>query len=72
VQRLDEVRAELTEASEVEGLLEKARRDVAPQNAELIAGWPAVVESYSGDEQVVSIRGKEIRNALTRESLSGH
>ncbi|MFG2090023.1 fused isobutyryl-CoA mutase/GTPase IcmF [Spirillospora sp. NPDC048824] len=71
VQRLDEVRAELTDAAEVEGLLEKARRDVAPDNAGLIEGWPAVVESYSGDEQVVRIRDRELHTALTRESLSG-
>ncbi|GAA4384975.1 methylmalonyl-CoA mutase family protein [Actinomadura verrucosospora] len=71
VQRLDEVRAELTDASEVEGLLEKARRDVEPANAELVEGWPAVVESYSGDEQVVRIRDRELRTKLTRESLSG-
>ncbi|NVI92861.1 fused isobutyryl-CoA mutase/GTPase IcmF [Actinomadura sp. BRA 177] len=71
VQRLDEVRAELTDAAEVEGLLEKARRDVEPGNAELVEGWPAVVESYSGDEQVVKIRDKELHTKLTRESLSG-
>ncbi|MFG2001303.1 fused isobutyryl-CoA mutase/GTPase IcmF [Spirillospora sp. NPDC048911] len=71
VQRLAEVSAELTETAEVEGLLEGARRDVAPENAELIEGWPAVVESYSGDEQVVKIRDRELRTALTRESLSG-
>ncbi|TDC56341.1 methylmalonyl-CoA mutase [Actinomadura sp. KC345] len=72
VQRLDEVRAELADASEVEGLLEKARRDVAPENAELIEGWPALVESYSGDEQVVRVRDRELRTRLTRESLSGN
>lgn len=71
VQRLDEVRAELTDASEVESLLEGARRDVEPGNAELVEGWPAVVESYSGDEQVVKIRDRELRTTLTRESLSG-
>lgn len=71
VQRLDEVRAELTDAAEVEGLLEDARRDVAPENAGLIEGWPAVVESYSGDEQVVRVRDLELHTKLTRESLSG-
>ena len=34
--------------------------------------WPAVVEAYSGDEQVVRVRDREIRTALTRESLSGN
>ncbi len=71
VQRLEEVRAELEDASEVEALLEKARRDVEPGSAELIEGWPAVVESYSGDEQVVKVRGRELRTRLARESLSG-
>ncbi|MFC6885484.1 MULTISPECIES: fused isobutyryl-CoA mutase/GTPase IcmF [Actinomadura] len=73
VQRLDEVRAELSDAAarEVGDLLDKARRDVDPANAELIAEWPAVVEAYSGDEQVVRVRDRELRTALTRESLSG-
>ncbi|MFI0446181.1 fused isobutyryl-CoA mutase/GTPase IcmF [Actinomadura sp. 6N118] len=71
VERLAEVRAELTETAEVDGLLEDARRDVTPENADLIEGWPAVVESYSGDEQVVKIRDRELRTELTRESLSG-
>ncbi|HEY8478977.1 MAG TPA: fused isobutyryl-CoA mutase/GTPase IcmF [Spirillospora sp.] len=71
VQRLEEVRAELTDTAEVDALLEKARREVDPRNAELIAQWPKVVEAYSGDEQVVRIRDKELRTKLTRESLSG-
>ncbi|WP_030167720.1 fused isobutyryl-CoA mutase/GTPase IcmF [Spirillospora albida] len=71
VQRLDEVRAELRDAGEVEALLERARSEVEPRNAALIEEWPSVVESYSGDEQVVRIRDRELRTALTRESLSG-
>ncbi|MFC5749679.1 fused isobutyryl-CoA mutase/GTPase IcmF [Actinomadura rugatobispora] len=77
VQRLDEVRAELAEggsddaAGEVGGLLEKARREISAEAAGLVEEWPAVVESYSGDEQVVRIRDRELRTALTRESLSG-
>ncbi|MFC9974394.1 fused isobutyryl-CoA mutase/GTPase IcmF [Spirillospora sp. NPDC127200] len=73
VQRLEAVRAELSEAgaAEVGALLEKARRELAPANADLLAEWPAVVESYSGEEQVVTIRHRELRTKLTRESLSG-
>src|SRR5690606_6336559 len=41
------------------------------ENAELIEQWPAVVESYSGDEQVVRVRDRELRTTLARESLSG-
>ncbi len=76
VQRLESVRAELTDAGApadgVDALLERARADLPIEVADALAAWPAVVEAYSGDEQVVHIRGKEIRNVLTRESLSGN
>ena len=37
----------------------------------LIEQWPAVQESYSGDEYVVKIRDREIRTSLKYETLSG-
>jgi isobutyryl-CoA mutase len=52
-------------------LLTQASSEVAEDSAGLIKAWPAVVESYSGDEQVVLVRDKELRTPLTRESLSG-
>jgi methylmalonyl-CoA mutase len=74
VQRLAEVREELSgePAAAVAEVLERAGRDVTAGSAELIEGWPAVVESYSGDEQVVRIRDKELRTRLRGESLSGN
>ena len=45
------------------------RQDVRSKN--LIENWPAVKENYSGDEYVVTVRGKEIRTKLCRETLSG-
>jgi methylmalonyl-CoA mutase len=73
LQRLAAVRAELSGDSErtVADLEAQATRDVTGDSAALIDAWPAVVESYSGDEQVVRIRDRELRTALTRESLSG-
>ena len=56
----------------IDGLLAKADARLAEDSRALIAGWPAVVASYSGDEQVVHVRDKELRTALTRESLSGN
>jgi methylmalonyl-CoA mutase len=56
----------------VAGLLDRARRDVTEDSGALIEGWPAVVEAYSGDEQVVRVRDRELRTRLTRESLSGN
>ena len=72
-QRLTEVAAELSgEAAEaVAALARQAREDLSDASAGLIESWPAVVESYSGDEQVVRIRDRELRTQLTRETLSG-
>ena len=75
VQRLAAVRAELVEDDDAErsvaSLLDQAQRDVGADSAALVAGWPAVVDAYSGPEQVVRIRDRELRTQLTRESLSG-
>jgi isobutyryl-CoA mutase len=75
VQRLAAVRAELSEHHDAErsvaSLLDQAAREVGADSAALVAGWPAVVEAYSGSEQVVRIRDRELRTQLTRESLSG-
>jgi methylmalonyl-CoA mutase len=57
--------------SAVTALLDQATGDVAADSAALIKAWPQVVDSYSGDEQVVSVRDKELRTRLTRQSLSG-
>ncbi len=76
VQRLDLVRGELvdsgSDASGVDGLLESARTEVPQPVTDALAAWPSVVESYSGDEQVVQVRDREIVTKLTRESLSGN
>ncbi len=74
--RLQQVEA-VTEAlgegdqGDVPQLLEKCHREVPTELREQIEGWPDVVASYSGDEQVVTVRDREIVTTLTRESLSG-
>jgi methylmalonyl-CoA mutase len=55
----------------VEEALATAEKALAPEAAELLDTWPQVVEDYSGDEMVVTIRDKELRTQLTRETLSG-
>jgi methylmalonyl-CoA mutase len=72
LQRIEAVAAELEGSADVERLLDDARKTVPHEVADQIAGWPAVVESYSGDEQVVVVRDKEIHTKLTKESLSGN
>ncbi|WP_067562269.1 fused isobutyryl-CoA mutase/GTPase IcmF [Nocardia acidivorans] len=64
--------AGMTEAAAaIAELLEKTRIELTPENAALLAEWPAVAESYRGDEQVVRIRDRELRTQLRRETLSG-
>ncbi|MDF9714574.1 cobalamin-dependent protein [Nocardioides sp. ChNu-153] len=76
VDRLAQVRAELTAADrstgDVDALLDDARTELPREVAEQVEAWPAVVASYSGDEQVVRVRDREIVTQLTRESLSGN
>lgn len=43
----------------VDALLAEARKALPAEVEEAIERWPAVVESYAGDEQVVRIRDKE-------------
>ncbi|NEM04533.1 fused isobutyryl-CoA mutase/GTPase IcmF [Geodermatophilus normandii] len=48
-----------------------ADRGVLPEVRALLDEWPARVEQYSGDEFVYTVRGKEIRTPLKRQTLSG-
>ncbi|MCW2931997.1 MAG: methylmalonyl-CoA mutase [Actinomycetia bacterium] len=74
VQQLAAVQAQLSGDAEreVASVLAKAAAAVTEDSRALVAGWPAVVASYSGDEQVVRVRDRELRTQLTRESLSGN
>ncbi len=47
------------------------RKTLDPEAKRLLDSWPKTVKAYSGDEQVVKVRGKEIRTRLTHTSLSG-
>ena len=75
VQRLEETAKDLADAGHdtaaVEEVLAEARRQLPQEIAEQIANWPEVVASYSGEEQVVTVRDRQIRTRLTRESLAG-
>ena len=73
LQRLTEVAAELSgePAEAVAALARQAREDLSDASAGLIESWPAVVDSHSGDEQVVRTRDRELRIQLTSETLSG-
>src|SRR5882672_4881174 len=47
------------------------QRPLEGESQRLLDSWSDVVAAYSGDEQVVKVRDKELRTALTSTSLSG-
>jgi methylmalonyl-CoA mutase len=55
----------------VDALAAAADAELADESRALLDGWPATVAAYSGDEQVVVVRGRELHTPLTRRSLSG-
>ncbi len=57
-----------------EAALDLAGQRKAQQDADarkLLQQWPEMQQAYAGEEYVVKIRDKEIRTALTSQSLSG-
>ncbi len=74
-QRLAEVSGELAAAghdtSTVDDLLAGATADLPAELRKQVDSWPAVVESYRGDEHVFQVRDRDVRTRLSRESLSG-
>jgi methylmalonyl-CoA mutase len=57
--------------SDIEGLAKTARESVDRESETLLERWRGIAEDYSGDEFVFTVRDKELRTALTRETLSG-
>ncbi|MFJ9542438.1 fused isobutyryl-CoA mutase/GTPase IcmF [Streptomyces sp. NPDC101225] len=76
VQVLTEVQEELAAAQAdtdaVDALLTTAREALDLASQRQLEAWPETVRSHSGDELVVTIRDRELRTALVRESLSGN
>jgi methylmalonyl-CoA mutase len=74
-QQLREAKRMLNECGPTCKLLDgtiKARYDALDSRSQkLLEMWPAMQAAYAGDEYVVKIRDKEIRTALTSETLSG-
>ncbi len=58
--------------TDLDALIAKREEALDPRCAKLLANWPGVRESYSGDEYVVKIRDREIRTPLKRQTLSGN
>jgi isobutyryl-CoA mutase len=55
----------------VDALIAARTAQLGEREKALLDEWPQTVATYSGDEHVVRIRDREIRTALTVETLSG-
>jgi isobutyryl-CoA mutase len=53
-------------------LADEAEQAMEPASLAALRAWPTVVEAYSGDEQVVTVRDRELRTTLRRTTLSGN
>ena len=58
-------------AAALSGLEEARSEAMEPEARALIERWPAIVESYSGEDYVVTVRERETRTALRHVTLSG-
>ncbi|CAB3771928.1 fused isobutyryl-CoA mutase/GTPase IcmF [Paraburkholderia humisilvae] len=59
------------QAQRLDALIAARAAQLGEREKALLDAWPRTVATYSGDEHVVKIRGREIRTALTVETLSG-
>ncbi len=55
----------------LERRLEAVEHDLSEESRALLERWTSMVEEYAGDEFVYTVRDREIRVPLTRETLSG-
>ncbi|MDC8786816.1 fused isobutyryl-CoA mutase/GTPase IcmF [Roseateles koreensis] len=59
-------------AHQLDALAAQREAHLTLDSRQLLQQWPALVESYAGDELVVKVRDKELRTRLTHTSLSGN
>ncbi|HUV21770.1 MAG TPA: fused isobutyryl-CoA mutase/GTPase IcmF [Gammaproteobacteria bacterium] len=63
--------AAINDLEALEQLIEVREKTLERASHELLEQWPAVRESYSGDEFVQRVRDREIRTELRYQTLSG-
>jgi len=57
--------------SRLDALIEARETQLGAREKALLEAWPRTQAAYSGDEHTVTVRGREMRNALTVTTLSG-
>ncbi|MEQ8503807.1 MAG: methylmalonyl-CoA mutase family protein [Rhodospirillales bacterium] len=61
-----------SDINDVESLVEVKSKALSAEAHALLDAWPDIQDAYAGDEMVVTVRDREIRNDLTRTTLSGN
>jgi methylmalonyl-CoA mutase len=57
--------------SRLDALIEARETQLGAREKALLEAWPRTQAAYSGDEHTVTVRGREMRHALTVTTLSG-
>ena len=57
-------------AQELNALKEKTKKELSPENKDLLNGWSEKLERYKQDEFVYQVRGKDISVKTYKETLS--
>jgi isobutyryl-CoA mutase len=57
-------------AQELNALKEKTKKELSPENKDLLNGWSEKLERYKRDEFVYQVRGKDISVKTYKETLS--
>ncbi|GAB7526967.1 methylmalonyl-CoA mutase family protein [Paraburkholderia sp. 2C] len=70
-QRASETGFPVTTSQKLDALIAARTAQLGASERALLDTWPHTVAAYSGDEHVVTIRDREIRTALTVDTLSG-
>ena len=60
-----------TDVDELDALLAERDQALGDEARQLLSQWPKIAETYSRDELVSQVRGRELRTSLVRETLSG-
>lgn len=60
----------LSNTEEIDNEIKKRQADLSQAELDQIRNWDKLKETYQGDEFVYSVRGKEIKQVLRKESLS--
>ncbi|MEU6414726.1 fused isobutyryl-CoA mutase/GTPase IcmF [Microbispora sp. NPDC046933] len=67
-----EVAAAGGDTAALDDLVTRTDSGIDAESRELLNGWPATWEAYRADELVVTVRDRELRTPLWRDTLSGN